>query len=124
LKLKLDENIARSVRARLMAIGYDVDTVLEEGLGGHPDNLIWESAQTEERLLITQDLDFSDIRKFAPGTHHGLLVVRLPDSEQWRIGDYLVGWFSEPDAHTWARCFVVATPNKVRVMRPAESASE
>jgi len=48
----------------------------------------------------------------------GLLLVRLPDTEQWRIGDYLLGWFSAPDARTWERCFVVATLNKVRVLRP------
>ena len=28
-------------------------------------------------ILITQDLDFSDIRKFQPGTHYGIVVVRL-----------------------------------------------
>jgi hypothetical protein len=45
--------------------------------------------------------------------------VRLPDSEQWRIGDHLVAWFSDPDARSWARCLVVATLNKVRVTRVA-----
>jgi len=48
------------------------------------------------------------------------LLVRLPDAEQWRIADYLVAWFSTPDASTWDRCFVVATPNKVRVLRALE----
>ena len=49
----------------------------------------------------------------------GALVVRLPDSEQWRVGDHLVGWFSDPDARTWERCMVVATLRKVRVVRGA-----
>jgi len=71
-----------------------------------------------DRFLITQELDFSDRRRFAAGTHAGALLVRLPDAEQWRIADYLVAWFSTPDANTWDRCFVVATPNKVRVLRP------
>jgi hypothetical protein len=48
------------------------------------------------------------------------VVVRLPDSEQWRIGDYLVAWFSTAESRTWERCFVVATLNKVRFLRPAE----
>ncbi|MBI2394578.1 MAG: DUF5615 family PIN-like protein [Deltaproteobacteria bacterium] len=120
MKLKLDENIAASAKPRLSALGFDVDTVLDEGLGGRPDPHVWTASQAEERFLVTQDLDFSDARRFAPGTHHGLLLVRLPDSEQWRIADYLVAWFAAPDARTWQRCFVVATPNKVRVVRPAE----
>lgn len=121
MRLKLDENIATSAGARLAALGFDVDTVLDEGLGGRPDADIWAAAQSERRFLVTQDLDFSDTRTFAPGTHEGLLLVRLPDAEQWRIADYLVAWFSAPDVKTWARCFVVATPNKVRVLRPAQA---
>ena len=68
---------------------------------------------------MTHDLDFSDTRKFAPGEHAGVLIVRLPDSEQWRVGDHLVGWFSDPDARGWGRCMVVATLRKVRVVRGA-----
>ena len=121
MKLKLDENIAESAAPRLAALGFDVDTALGEGLGGKSDPEVWAAAQREGRFLVTHDLDFSDVRKFAPGTHHGLLLVRLPDSEQWRVGDHLVAWFSAPDVRTWKRCLVVATPNKVRVMRPTSA---
>jgi len=38
-------------------------------------------------------------------------------SEQWRVGDHLVAWFSDPDARSWGRCLVVATLRKVRVVR-------
>lgn len=67
---------------------------------------------------MTQDLDFSDVRRFAPGTHFGLLLVRLPDHEQWRVGDWVVAWLSAPEAATWHGCFVVASPRRVRVLRP------
>jgi predicted nuclease of predicted toxin-antitoxin system len=118
VRLKLDENIAASAAVRLRAIGFDADTVMDEGLNGRPDDDIWRAAQAEERFLVTQDLDFSDARKFSAGTHHGILVVRLPDEDQWRMSDFLVGWFSVPDVRTWSGCFVVATPTKVRVTRP------
>jgi predicted nuclease of predicted toxin-antitoxin system len=118
MRIKLDENIATSAAVRLTALGHDVHTVIEEQLGGRVDSEVWAAAQHEDRFLVTQDLDFSDSRRFAAGTHAGVLLVRLPDAEQWRIGDYLVAWFSTLDASTWDRCFVVATPNKVRVLRP------
>lgn len=117
MRLKLDENIAVSAAPRLRALGLDVDTVVDEGLGGRSDGEVWRAAQSEGRVLVTHDLDFSDARAYTPGTHHGLVLVRLPDAEQWRIADYLVGWFSAPDAASWAGCFVVATSNKVRVLR-------
>ncbi len=118
MRLKLDENIATSAAVRLRDLGYDVHTVLDERLSGRPDHEVWTAAQAEERFLVTQDLDFSDLRRFVAGSHAGVLLVRLPDAEQWRIADYLAGWFSAPDASSWERCFVVATPHKVRVRRP------
>jgi len=120
MRIKLDENLSASCAVRLTALGHDVHTVIEEELSGRVDSEVWAAAQLEERFLITQDLDFSDRRRFAAGSHAGVLLVRLPDSEQWRISDYLVAWFSLSDASTWERCFVVATPNKVRVRRPPE----
>jgi predicted nuclease of predicted toxin-antitoxin system len=122
VKLKLDENLPDSLRPRLQVIGFDVETVLSENLGGRNDAEVWSAAQAEDRLLVTQDLDFSDARRFAPGTHSGILLVRLPDSEQWRVGDFVVAWLSTAEAQTWCRCFVVATPARIRVLRPAETA--
>ena len=48
-----------------------------EGLAGRADPDVWQASQKAERFLVTQDLDFSDIRKFYPGTHHGLMLVRM-----------------------------------------------
>ena len=118
MKVKLDENIPASVASRLAQVGVDADTVMSEGLRGRPDADVWAAAQGEARLLVTQDLDFSDIRIFKPGTHHGLLLLRLPDSEQWRLGDYVCAWLSAPESTSWSGCVVVATKNKVRVRRP------
>jgi len=78
-------------------------SVLDEGLGGSATRTCGlrlrrrsGSCHAGSRLLRR--------RRFAPGTHHGLLLVRLPDSEQWRIGDYVTAWLSSPDAAAWSRC--------------------
>lgn len=118
MKVKLDENLPATLAPRLAALGFDVDTVLDEGLRGHSDADVWNAAQAEGRFLVTQDLDFSDARRYAPGTHHGVLLVRLPDEEQWRASDHIVAWFADPTAVSWTGCLVVASPRKVRVIRP------
>jgi hypothetical protein len=41
--------------------GHDVHTPDDENLGGADDDAIWEAAQREQRFIITQDLDFSDM---------------------------------------------------------------
>lgn len=73
MKIKLDENMPVALVADLVALGHEVDTAPGEGLAGKADSEVWRAAQTAGRFLITQDLDFSDVRSFAPGTHHGLL---------------------------------------------------
>ena len=70
MKIKLDENIPTSLKFRLQEIGSDVETVPDESLTGVTDDVLWQHVQNAQRLLITQDLDFSDIRQFHPGTHH------------------------------------------------------
>ncbi|WP_200348435.1 DUF5615 family PIN-like protein [Halochromatium glycolicum] len=77
MKIKLDENIPTAVVSHLSALGHDVDSVMDEGLDGHPDPDVWAGAQAAGRFLVTHDLDFSDIRQFLPGTHASLLLVRL-----------------------------------------------
>jgi predicted nuclease of predicted toxin-antitoxin system len=118
VKLKLDENIPTSAKPRLAALGHDVDTVASEGLTGRNDRDVWAAAQADGRMLVTQDLDFSDARLFSSGTHAGVFVVRLPDSKQSTLGEYLAAWFGSSDAESWSRCLVVATPTKIRVVRP------
>jgi predicted nuclease of predicted toxin-antitoxin system len=73
MRVKLDENLPVDLVAELARLGHDADTAPREGLAGNPDDAVWAASQTAQRLLVTQDLDFSDIRKFAPGTHHGLV---------------------------------------------------
>jgi predicted nuclease of predicted toxin-antitoxin system len=118
MRIKLDENLPTSLVEALVQLGHDADSVQQEGLGGSPDPDVWAAAQAAKRLLVTQDLDFSDVRQFAPGTHHGLLLVRLANPSRRALKVYIESLFQAEDVERWARCFVVATDTKIRVRRP------
>jgi predicted nuclease of predicted toxin-antitoxin system len=75
-RFKLDENLPRNAAVLLQQAGHDVHTVLAEQLGGNPDPRVFSSAQAEERVLLTFDLDFSDIRVYPPAGHYGIWVLR------------------------------------------------
>ena len=77
MTIKLDENLPERLVAELQTLGHDVDTVVLERLAGRDDADVWQAAQNAGRFFITQDLDFSDVRRYSPGTHAGLLLVRL-----------------------------------------------
>jgi len=119
MKIKLDENLPSPLAPRLAAMGHDTQTVIEEGIAGETDLVIWEAAQREARFLITQDLDFSDARRFVPGMHHGVLLVRLHNPSWRTLVARVSDVFAQEDVTRWVGCFVVATKSKVRVRRPA-----
>jgi len=116
MKIKLDENLPARLVDVLTAQGHDVHTVPDENLTGHPDIAIWEAAKKEGRFLITQDLDFADTRRFAPGSHAGLLLLRLREPGARALAatvSTLAANLAE-----WQGCFVVVTENKIRIKRP------
>ncbi len=79
---------------------------------------MWAATQRAGRFFITQDLDFSDLRRFAPGTHHGLLLVRLRQPGRAAVAARIRGLFQHTDVRVWRACFVVATERKLRVQPP------
>jgi len=118
VKLKLDENLPESLVQAMSALGHDVDNVRVEGIAGESDPNVWQAAQDSGRFFVTQDLDFSDIRHFAPGTHHGLMLVRLRVPGRLALAARIGDVFRAEDAAGWARCFVLLTDHKLRVHRP------
>jgi hypothetical protein len=65
MRIKLDENLPADLVADLAALGHDVDTVPGRRTRRSRRSVaVWAATQAAERFLITQDLDFSDVRVF------------------------------------------------------------
>ncbi|HEX3375345.1 MAG TPA: DUF5615 family PIN-like protein [Candidatus Acidoferrales bacterium] len=120
MKIKLDENLPVGLAILLKNLGHDAHTLHNESLIGHADKEIWEAAQKESRFLITQDLDFSDLRQFAPGSHHGILLVSLHSLNRRDLIERVGELFQKDNVGEWAGCFVVATERKIRVLKPGK----
>lgn len=118
MKIKLDENIPLRIKTALTDLGHDVDTVVEEGARGASDQMIWKIAQEAGRFLITQDMDFSDIHRFTPGTHCGLLIVRLRTPGRENLYQRVKQVFEEENVELWGRCLVIVSDVKIRIQRP------
>jgi predicted nuclease of predicted toxin-antitoxin system len=119
VKIKLDENLPERLVAELQLLGHDVDTVRTEHLAGKGDDEVWQAAQSTGRFLITQDLDFSDMRRFTPGTHAGLLLVRLAQPGREALVARIAMLFATEPIDQWRGCLIIATDHKVRVKRPS-----
>jgi predicted nuclease of predicted toxin-antitoxin system len=79
VRIKLDENIPVSVAEPLRSAGHDVDTVVVEGLAGAPDVEVLANATSSDRLVVTLDRGFADLRVHPPGSHAGMIVLRVED---------------------------------------------
>ena len=117
MRVKLDENLPARLVTVLVELGHDVDTVVGEGLKGSKDDDLWPAVQAAERFLITKDLGFSDARRYAPGTHQGILVFRLSDDRSAVVAQRLELVFRGETVEGWRGCLVIVTDHKVRVRR-------
>ncbi len=121
MKIKLNENLPARLAGILTQLGHETDTVAQEGLTGRDDGHVWEAAQKADRFLMTQDLDFSDLRRFAPGTHAGLLLLRLREPGRNALIRRVQTIFKTEEVGRWKGCFVLITEHKIRVRSPKPS---
>jgi predicted nuclease of predicted toxin-antitoxin system len=117
VKVKLDENLPRSARDVLIAAGHDVDTVTEEGLTGAPDPQVVQAATDADRLLISLDRGLGDIRSYPPGSHAGVLVLRVPDQSAASVRAALAAVLATHDLETLSGANAVAQRGLLRVRR-------
>jgi len=117
VKIKMDENLPLSLAEELKQLGHDVHTVFDENLNGRPDTEVWTACCSEDRFLITQDLDFSDSRKFQPGTHAGILIVRLSDDSRENLLHCVLSAFQSHPVEEWRGSLVTLTEVKLRVKK-------
>jgi predicted nuclease of predicted toxin-antitoxin system len=79
VKFKIDENLSPSLATMFEAAGHDAHSVVQQSLGGQPDERIIDVCSREQRVLITLDLDFSNILTYPPTKYPGIVVFRLPN---------------------------------------------
>jgi predicted nuclease of predicted toxin-antitoxin system len=118
MRVKLDENLPISLVPGLAELGHDADSVEGEGAAGWDDKSVFRLACEADRFFITQDLHFADVRALAPGTHPGIMVVRLTEGGRRALHRRVLAIFRDENTEDWRGCLVVATENKARVQRP------
>ena len=85
MRFKVDENLPIEVADLLVQAGHNASTVASEGLSGVADPGIASVCRQEERVLITLDMDFADIRTYPPGILPGIVVMRLVRQDKTSI---------------------------------------
>ncbi len=116
--IKIDENLAPAHRRLLEHAGHDVADVHEEQLGGATDERLWAQVCAENRFFVTLDTDFSDIRRFAPGTHAGILLLRTTHPSIAVVSAILQRLLAERPLESLAGCLAALDERRTRVRCP------
>jgi predicted nuclease of predicted toxin-antitoxin system len=118
VRFLLDESAELRLAALLRGLGHDVTTVVEDYPRAIDDDVVLSLARAEQRIVITNDLDFGELifRQTLP--HMGVILFRLgvdvPAKLRWLR--YVVE--NRPEDLSQ---FVVITRRGVRVRRTAGS---
>src|SRR5258708_39107964 len=87
MRFKVDENLPKEVAELLVTEAHDAVTVNDEGLQGSLDARLVQICQAEDRILVTLDMGFADIRNYPPQSLPGLIVLRLGSLDRNHILD-------------------------------------
>lgn len=118
MTFKIDENLPQDAAELLRSHGFDAETVQQERLAGAKDDVIADTIQREHRVLITLDLDFSDIRAYPPEHYSGIIVLRPKAQDKIAIMSLLRRLLkalenNQPDQALW-----IVEADRIRFRRP------
>ena len=115
MRFKTDENLPIEVIEQIKASGHDALSVVDQGLGGAPDPLIAQVCTAEDRVLVTLDTDFSDIRAYPPGSHPGIIVFRLARQDKQTVLDVTKRLLVALETEVLAGALWVVDERRIRV---------
>ena len=76
MRFKIDENLPVEVAELLRANMHDAMTIFDQQMVGELDPKVASVCKSEERAILTLDLDFSDIRTYPPSEYPGIIILR------------------------------------------------
>lgn len=77
MKFLLDENISPKTANFLKELGHDAIHLRDINLKGASDDEVIKYARQYELALITIDRDFGNILDYPPGSHPGIIRLKL-----------------------------------------------
>ena len=104
MKLLVDENIPRMTVNTLRDMGHDVKDLRQTPEQGISDEVLWDIAQHEKRLVVTTDKGFSHYRNQA---HAGILIIRLKKPNRIKIHQRAIAAIKKYSEKQWYGRIVV-----------------
>lgn len=118
MRIKLDENLSSQLKLFLQSKGHDIETTYDENISGQPDIHVASVSFKENRMLLSLDKEFSDIRKYPPGSLPGIIVFRPRRLGPGTVIPFIQNFINDVDLEHFAKCVVVVDQERIRVRKP------
>jgi predicted nuclease of predicted toxin-antitoxin system len=82
MKFKIDENLPDDLAQLIRDAGWDCSSIVEQQLGGADDPHVAAVCIAEDRILVTFDRGFLNIKTYPPARHPGVIVFRLKSQDK------------------------------------------
>ncbi len=114
----LDANIPYSAK-KVFTAPHKALHVRDLKLANASDKKIFSVAQKLKCAVITRDLDFASIITYPPGTHYGIIILRVPFSfVGGEIINVMQRFFNEIDAEELIGATTIVEPGRYRIRKP------
>lgn len=74
----MDADMPNSSTKTVKESGWEAVSVREIGMGNATDEEIVRYAFDNNYVIVTRDRGFGDIFRYPKGTHHGIVILKLP----------------------------------------------
>lgn len=85
MKFKVDENLPEELVDLFRASGFDASSVVQQNLGGAIDPQVADVCLAEERILVTFDRGFANVRIYPPSSMPGIILFRLKRQDKAHV---------------------------------------
>ena len=115
----VDEDLPRSLAHLLRTEGLDAEDVRDVGLRGKTDSEVLQYAVSQDRALVTADLDFANLLTVPLGSHRGIVVARLPNElPVTHVNGAIVEAIRALSEGDLSGALVIVEPGRIRLRKP------
>jgi len=118
MKFKIDENAPTGLKDLLAHFGHSAETIYDEGLVGEADDQLMKTCKRKGMVLVTLDKGFANIQTFPPGTHAGVITLRLHRQGARTILRAFKEFLNRVNLEDLKGCTVIVEEKRFRVRRP------
>ena len=117
MRFLVDADLPPAVVAILQAAGHDASYVPDVFPPKTPDPVVAAYARETERCVVTRDFGFSDLRRYAPREHYGIIVLTVPPEGGTR---YILNLINEvlarlPELQPFSGKLLIVEPGRIRI---------